>query len=180
MAGRRAYEVRICRLNNSSQLCLFLNEHSKHALKRLASQLLGWDPRVVTMSDSRTSAEAQGADAKTLAKLDHPMNYTNSTFKEQRPINAEELQAYLYDRRMMEDLISEYTYRVDASLIDTSNYGALNKLFTDDAEVIFPRGKYQGNAGLAEWLLAPVSELQRMSVSISLSLAHQVMTDTRL
>lgn len=166
MAGRRAYGVRTCCINNSSQLCKLFNEHPEHTLKRLASRLRGWDLRAVTMSDSGTSAEAQGAGVKTLARLDHPMNYTKSTFEEQRPKNAEERQAYLYDRRMMEDLISEYTYRVDASLTDTSNYGALNKLFTDDAEVIFSRGKYQGNAGLGEWLLAPVSALHRMSVSI--------------
>lgn len=126
------------------------------------------------MSDSSTFAEAQGADAKTLAKLDHPMNYTNSVFREQKPANAEECQAYLYERRMVEDLISEYNYRIDASLTDTANCGALNKFFTDDAEVVFPRGKYHGNAGLGEWLMAPVSALQRMSVSIFLSLARSL------
>lgn len=78
-------------------------------------------------------------------------------------MNAEERQAYLYDRRMMEDLISEYNYKIDASLAKTPNYGDLNKLFTDDAEVTFPRGKYQGNTGLAEWLLSPVSTFHRMS-----------------
>lgn len=118
------------------------------------------------MSDPNTSAEAQGAGTKTLAELDHPMNYTNSAFKEQRPATAEERQAYLYDRRMIEDLISEYNYRVDASLAKTPNYGDLNKLFTDDAEVTFPsRGKYQGNTGLGEWLMSPVSAFHRMSVS---------------
>ncbi|KAI7774456.1 hypothetical protein LA080_008322 [Diaporthe eres] len=115
------------------------------------------------MSDSNTSAEVQRAGTKTLAELNHPMNYTNPAFKEQRPVNAEERQAYLYDRRMMEDLISEYNYRIDASLAKTPNYGDLNKLFTDDAEVTFPRGKYQGNTGLAEWLLSPVSTFHRMS-----------------
>lgn len=68
---------------------------------------------------------------------------------------------------MIEDLISEYNYRVDASLAKTPNYGDLNKLFTEDAEVTFPRGKYQGNAGVAEWLLSPVSTFHRMSVSES-------------
>lgn len=122
------------------------------------------------MSDSNTSAERQGADAKTLTGLDHPVHHTNSVFREKRPANAEERQAYLYDRRMLEDLISEYTYRVDASLANTANYENLNKLFTNDAEVVFPRGKYQSNAGLGEWLLAPVSALHRMSVSKRLSL----------
>lgn len=117
------------------------------------------------MSDSNTSAEVQRAGTKTLAELNHPMSYTNTAFKEQRPTNAEERQGYLYDRRMIEDLISEYNYRVDASLAKTTNYGDLNKLFTVDAEVTFPRGKYQGNAGLAEWLLSPVSTFHRMSVS---------------
>lgn len=117
------------------------------------------------MSDYNTSAQGHGADAKTLAELDHPMNYTKSTFTEQRPKNGEERQAYLYDRRMIEDLISEYAYRVDASLANTANYETLNKLFTDDVQVVFPRGKYQGNAGMGEWLLAPVSALHRMSVS---------------
>lgn len=99
------------------------------------------------------------------------MNYTNSVFREQRPANAEERQAYLYDRRMIEDLISEYNYRVDASLVKTDNNGVLDNLFTDDAEVIFPRGKYQGNVELGEWLLSPVSAFHRMSVSEGCSLA---------
>lgn len=99
------------------------------------------------------------------------MNYAKSAFREQKPADAEERQAYLYNRRMIEDLISEYTYRVDASLAKTSMYGDLNKLFTDDAAVTFPRGKYQGNAGLGEWLLSPVSALHRMSVSEVCSLA---------
>lgn len=123
------------------------------------------------MSDSNTSTEVQGASTKTLAELNHPMNYTNLAFKEQRPANAEERQAYVYDRRMIEDLISEYTYRVDASLAKGPSYGALDKLFTEDADVTFPRGKYQGNAGLGEWLLSPVSAFHRMSVSEVCSLA---------
>lgn len=118
------------------------------------------------MSDSNSSAEAHaGEGARTLDELDHPMNYTNSAFIEQRPANAEERQAYLYDRRMIEDVISEYNYRVDVSLIKNRTYKSLDDLFTDDAEVVFPQGKHQGNAGLGEWLLSPVSALHRMSVS---------------
>lgn len=100
------------------------------------------------------------------------MHHTNLVFREKRPTDTEEQQAYLYDRRMLEDLISEYTYRVDASLANTVNYETLNKLFTNDAEVVFPRGKYQGSAGMGEWLLAPVSAFHRMSVSKFLSLSR--------
>ncbi|KAK2613935.1 hypothetical protein N8I77_000802 [Diaporthe amygdali] len=107
--------------------------------------------------------EIEETDARGLAELSHPMNYTNLAFEEQKPANAEERQAYLYDRKIIEDLISEYNYRVDASLAKTPNYGALDKLFTHDAEVTFPRGKYQGNAGLGEWLMSPFSALHRMA-----------------
>lgn len=122
------------------------------------------------MPDSSSSGEAQGADVKALAELDHPMHYTNSAFKEQRPTNSDERQAYLYDRRMIEDLISEYNYRVDSSLAKSPDYGVLGNLFADNAVVAFPHGKHLGNAGLGEWLLSPVSAFHRMSVSEALSL----------
>lgn len=116
------------------------------------------------MTHSISIAEAQGGGARGLAELDHPMNYTNSDFVEKGPANAEERQAYLYDRRMIEDLISEYNYMVDAGLIKTRTYEILDDFFTSDAEVVFPRGKRQGSTGLGEWLLSPVSAFHRMSV----------------
>ncbi|KAL1879851.1 hypothetical protein Daus18300_001690 [Diaporthe australafricana] len=115
------------------------------------------------MSHSNTLAESQELAAKVLANLDHPMHYANTTFRELRPEHAGERQAYLYDRKVIEDLISEYNYLVDAGLTKNSNRGALDELFTADAEVVFPRGKHQGNADLGEWLLSPVSALHRMT-----------------
>lgn len=132
------------------------------------------------MPDSSSSGEAQEADAKALAELDHPLHYINSTFKEQRPTNPDERQAYLYDRRMIEDLISEYNYRVDSSLAKSPDYGVLDSLFIDDAVVAFPHGKHLGNAGLGEWLLSPVSAFHRMSVSEPLSLLRYLIIDTCL
>lgn len=116
------------------------------------------------MTHSNSNAEAQGGGARALAELDHPLNYTNSAFVEKGPANAEERQAYLYDRRMIEDLISEYNYMVDAGLTKTRTYDTLDNFFTSDAEVVFPRGKRQGNTGLGKWLLSPVSTFHRMSV----------------
>lgn len=122
------------------------------------------------MSHSNSITESQEPAAKVFADLDHPMHYANTTFRGLRPEYPDERQAYLYDRKLIEDLISEYNYLVDAGLTNNSNHGALNKLFTADSEVIFPRGKYQGNAGLEEWLLSPVSAFHRMTVSEEWSL----------
>lgn len=119
------------------------------------------------MTDSGSSTEAQGGVARALAALDHPLNYTSSAFIEQKPANAEERQAYLYDRTIIEDLISDYNYGVDAGMVKTHSHKTLDSLFTNDAEVVFPHGKHQGNVGLGEWLLLPVSALHRMSVSES-------------
>lgn len=119
------------------------------------------------MTDPGGSTEAPEGVARAFAALDHPMNYADSAFIEQRPANAEERQAYLYDRAIIEDLISDYNYGVDASVVKTHTHKTLDSLFTNDAEVVFPHGKHQGNAGLGEWLLLPVSALHRISVSES-------------
>lgn len=126
------------------------------------------------MSASNNLAESP----RVLQALDHPLNYTSSMFREVKPRNAEERLNYLYERRLIEDLLNEYSYRVDAMMVEPHDFKAYNNLFTDDCRVILHSGKRQGSEGLGEWFLPSVSVFHRMTVSEDLTLCPKVWAQT--
>lgn len=56
----------------------------------------------------------EGADRPALLAIEHPLSYTKAPFVGLKPKTDEERVKYLYEHKLIEDLMHEYSYSIDA------------------------------------------------------------------
>jgi hypothetical protein len=98
-----------------------------------------------------------------LLAVKHPLNHTQS-FSEVRPSSTEEKIQYLFERRMVEDLLNTYAYVLDTCMVKAEAADIWVDLFTEDCELTYPFGTHHTKKGLAEWCLKAETRFKRMQV----------------
>ncbi|KAK5311534.1 hypothetical protein LTR93_011687 [Exophiala xenobiotica] len=102
-----------------------------------------------------------------LLPVDHPLSYihaSKSTTAEPFVVakTLEQQTTYLYDHRLISDLLNEYTYRIDTCMVDPALVDRWVDLFTDDCKLTYAFGGHVGKKGLGKWAMYAESRFHRM------------------
>ena len=102
----------------------------------------------------------------------HPLSYTSGEECWSAPKASLKAQAveekveYLMQSQRLRDLLSQFSYSLDACLVNPATLDFYTSLFTEDCQLVFPFGTFHGKIGIPEMVLKAESRFQRMTVSL--------------
>lgn len=100
-----------------------------------------------------------------MVPLDHVLANGNIP-KRKSPTSLQEQVTYLYERQKIMDLLNEYAYQLDFSMVDNTIAETVwEQLFIENCEVTYPFGTYHGRQGLGKWALSAEVRFKIMQVS---------------
>ncbi|KIX05570.1 uncharacterized protein Z518_06442 [Rhinocladiella mackenziei CBS 650.93] len=99
-----------------------------------------------------------------MENIDHPLRDAKyDQFTEVKPQSTADKITYLYERRLIEDVLNHYAYLLDICKMDHHAAHAWASLFTEDCTLHLPAGPRRGVPGLVEWCLSVGTKFKKMT-----------------